>query len=38
MRKIKDFIYGTLFLIAFLFVGSGALECCVIKLMELVGW
>lgn len=38
VNKVKDFIYATLFIAAFLFVGSGALECCVIKLMELVGW
>ena len=37
MQKIKDFIYATLFIAVFLFVGSGMLECCVIKLMELVG-
>lgn len=38
VNKVKDFIYGTLFVMAFLFVGSGALECCVIKLMEVIGW
>lgn len=38
MQKIKDIIKATLFIAVFLFVGSGALECCVIKLMELVGW
>lgn len=38
MQKIKDIIYATLFIAAFLFVGSGALECCVIKLMEMIGW
>ena len=38
MQKIKDIIMATLFIAAFLFVGSGMLECCVIKLMELVGW
>lgn len=38
MNKIKDFICRILFVAAFVFVGSGMLECCVIKLMELVGW
>lgn len=38
MNKIKDFICQLLFLMAFVFIGSGMLEACVIKLMELVGW
>lgn len=38
MNKVKDFICHLLFLLAFVFVGSGMLEACVIKLMELVGW
>lgn len=38
MHKVRDLIYNILFVLAFLFVASGALECCVIKLMELVGW
>lgn len=38
VNKIKDFIKATLFIAGFLFIGSGMLECCVIKLMELVGW
>ena len=38
MKKIKDFMAHLLFILAFVFVASGMLECCVIKLMELVGW
>lgn len=36
--KIKDFFAHLLFVSAFVFVASGMLEACVIKLMELVGW
>ena len=35
--KVKDFIYSTLFIAAFLFVGSGMLECCILKLLEALG-
>ena len=35
MKKIKDFMAHLLFILAFVFVASGMLECCVIKLMEL---
>lgn len=38
MKKIKDFMAHLLFILAFVFVASGMLEVCVIKLMELVGW
>lgn len=38
MNKVKDIIAHILFVAAFIFVASGMLECCVIKLMELVGW
>ena len=38
MRKFKDFMAHLLLILAFVFVGSGMLEACVIKLMELVGW
>ena len=38
MNKIKDFIYSFLFLLAFVFVGSGMLECCILKLLEMIGW
>lgn len=36
--KIKDFFAHLLFVSAFVFVASGMLECCVIKLMEMLGW
>lgn len=36
--KVKDFLKGLAFVAGFLFVGSGMFECCVIKLLELVGW
>ena len=38
MRRVKDIITYTLFLMAFFFVGSGLLECCILKLLSLVGW
>ena len=38
MRKLRDLIYNILFVLAFVFVASGMLECCVIKLLELSGW
>ena len=38
MRKVKDFICCLLFVAAFIFVGSGMLECCILKLLSLVGW
>ena len=38
MRKVKDFIYSFLFLAAFFFIGSGAFECCLLKLLEVLGW
>lgn len=38
MNKIKDFIGHLLFLLAFVFVGSGMLECCILKLLEVIGW
>lgn len=38
MKKIKDFMAHLLFVAAFVFVASGMLEACVIKLLELVGW
>lgn len=38
MNKVKDFICHLLFVAAFVFVASGMLEACVLKLMELVGW
>jgi hypothetical protein len=34
---IKDIIYSTLFIAAFLFVGSGMLEAVVLKLLEAMG-
>lgn len=38
MRKFKDFMAHLLFILAFFFVASGMLECCALKLLELVGW
>ena len=38
MRKVKDFLWSFLFLAAFVFVGSGMFECCVLKLLEVLGW
>jgi hypothetical protein len=35
---VKDLIYSTLFIAAFLFIGSGMLECCILKLLEVIGW
>lgn len=38
VNKVKDFIYSTLFIAAFLFVGSGMLEAVVLRLLEVIGW
>ena len=38
MNKIKDFFCHLLFLAAFVFVASGMLECCLLKLLEVLGW
>ena len=38
MRKFKDFMAHLLFIMAFFFVGSGMFECCVLKLLEVLGW
>lgn len=35
---VKDFFAHLLFVAAFVFVGSGMLEACVLKLMEVIGW
>lgn len=37
MRKVKDFFCHLLFILAFFFVASGMLECCVLKLLEVLG-
>ena len=37
-RKIIDIGKATLFVAAFLFVGSGMLEAVVLKLLEVIGW
>lgn len=37
MRKIKDFMAHLLFILAFFFVASGMLECCILKLLEVLG-
>lgn len=34
---VKDIIYSTLFVAAFLFIGSGMLEAMVLKLLEAMG-
>lgn len=36
--KIRDLVKGTLFIAAFLFIGSGMLEAMVIRLLEVIGW
>ena len=36
--KVKDFICHLLFVTAFIFVCSGMLECCILKLLEVIGW
>lgn len=38
MKKFKDFMAHLLFVAGFVFVASGMLEACVIKLMEVIGW
>lgn len=38
IAKVKDLICHILFVAAFLFVGSGMLECCILKLLEVIGW
>jgi hypothetical protein len=35
---VKDLIYSTLFVAAFLFIGSGMLEAVVLRLLEVIGW
>lgn len=37
MSKLKNFIYGFLFIIIFFFVGSGMLEAIIIKILEVFG-
>lgn len=36
--KVKDFLKDLAFVAAFLFIGSGMLECCILKLLEVIGW
>lgn len=36
--KVKDFLKGIAFVAGFFFVGSGMLECCILKLLEVIGW
>lgn len=36
--KVKDLICSTLFIAAFLFIGSGMAEAVLLKLLGLVGW
>ena len=38
MHRVKDFFCHLLFLAAFVFVGSGMFEACVLKLLEVIGW
>lgn len=35
--KVKDFLKGLAFVAGFLFIGSGMLECCILKLLEALG-
>lgn len=35
--KVKDFLKGLVFIAAFLFIGSGMLECCILRLLEALG-
>ena len=35
--KVKDLVCHILFVAAFLFVCSGMLECCILKLLEVMG-
>ena len=37
MRKVKDFVGHLLFILGFIFVGSGMLEACLLKLLEVLG-
>lgn len=37
MRKVKDFFCPVLLIAGFIFVGSGMLECCILKLLEVMG-
>lgn len=37
-EKVKAELGGALFVIGFLFVGSGMFEALLLKLLDLVGW
>ena len=37
MRKVKDFAAHLLLVLCFVFVGSGMLEACLLKLLEVLG-
>ena len=37
MRKFRDLICSIIFILAFIFVGSGMLEACVLALLGLAG-
>lgn len=36
--KVKDLICSTLFIAAFLFIGSGLFEAVILRLLEVIGW
>lgn len=37
-RNLRDVLASILFLLAFVFVGSGMFEACVLKLLDILGW
>lgn len=37
-EKVKGAIGGTLFVVAFLFIGSGMFEALLLKLLDLIGF
>ena len=36
-RKLKDFFCHLLLVLGFVFIGSGMLEACILKLLEVLG-
>lgn len=36
--KVKSFVYSALFIIGFLFIGSGMLEAVLLRLLDLIGF
>ena len=37
-EKVKNFLCGLLFVVGFLFIGSGLFEAVILRLLGLVGW